>query len=155
MYHWDITEVSFLNTAACLSVHFACWYTRCILALEWKVVVVCETSHEPPPSPVHLLIINLSVPNLGVQTHATQKEPRLDYRLVSQELLNSVYERLSLYRQQSDGMDCCWTEQHPVTVFLAILCEFWIAIHYAAHQNTILLLLWFHIYILHLDHFHR
>jgi len=68
---------------------------------------VCETSHEPPPSPYHLFIINLSVPNLGAQTNENQKKPGLDYRLGDEELSKSVFEGLSLYRYQYDGMHCC------------------------------------------------
>jgi hypothetical protein len=68
---------------------------------------MCETSHEPPPSPYHLFIINLSVPNLEVQTQENQKQPGLDYRLGGEELPNSVFEGLSLYRQQYDDMHCC------------------------------------------------
>ena len=68
---------------------------------------MCENSHEPPPSPYQLHIINLSVPNLGVQTNENQKKPCLDYRLGGEELPNSVFEGLSLYRQQYDGTHCC------------------------------------------------
>jgi len=37
IYLWGITEVLFLNIAACLSIHFAHLYTRFLQALKWKV----------------------------------------------------------------------------------------------------------------------
>jgi hypothetical protein len=52
-----------------------------------------------------------------------------------------VLEVWSLYGQQYDGVHFCATKEHPVTVSRSVLCEWLIAVDFAAWWTSMHLLL--------------
>jgi len=72
--------------------------------------------------------------SLGVHTDENQKKAGTNYRLIGQELPNSVSRGWALYRQQYKGLHCHTTAVHLIPVFLSILCKWFIT--YGMEMNV-------------------